>query len=125
MNDLTFFTNEAGQALGDRFNKIIKSNTKDFDVLVGYFRTSGFYQLYEALENVEKIRILVGINVDNETLILNNIVTDNGRMILSPKEVKKFTSESIKNEVEIFEFISQKIELTQEEKEKIKLEIKN
>ena len=75
MNDLTFFTNETGQTLGDRFNKIIKSNTKYFDVLVGYFRTSGFYQLYEALENVEKIRILVGINVDNETLILNDIAT--------------------------------------------------
>ena len=54
MNDLTFFTNETGQTLGDRFNKIIKSNTKYFDVLVGYFRTSGFYQLYEALEDVEK-----------------------------------------------------------------------
>lgn len=100
MTDLTFFTNENGQTLGDRFNKIIKSNTKYFDVLVGYFRTSGFYQLYEALENVEKIRILVGINVDNETLILNDVVSDNGRMILSPKEVKKFTNESIKNELE-------------------------
>ena len=41
MNDLTFFTNETGQTLGDRFNKIIKSNTKYFDVLVRYFRTSG------------------------------------------------------------------------------------
>lgn len=42
MNDLTFFfTNENGQTLEDRFNKIIKSNTKYFDVLVRYFRTSG------------------------------------------------------------------------------------
>ena len=43
MNDLTFFTNETGQTLGDRFNKIIKSNTKYFDVLVRYFRTSGLW----------------------------------------------------------------------------------
>lgn len=99
MNDLTFFTNENGQTLGDRFNKIIKSNTKYFDVLVGYFRTSGFYQLYEALENIEKIRILVGINVDEETLILNDMVT-NEKIYLSPKEIKKFTNESIKNELE-------------------------
>ena len=99
MNDLTFFTNETGQTLGDRFNKIIKSNTKYFDVLVGYFRTSGFYQLYEALEDVEKIRILVGINVDNETLILNNIAV-NDKMYISPKEIKKFTNESIKDELE-------------------------
>lgn len=99
MNDLTFFTNENGQTLGDRFNKIIKSNTKYFDVLVGYFKTSGFYQLYEALENVEKIRILVGINVDKETLILNDIAI-NDKMYISPKEIKKFTSESIKDELE-------------------------
>lgn len=38
-----FFTNENGQTLEDRFNKIIKSNTKYFDVLVGYFRTSGLW----------------------------------------------------------------------------------
>lgn len=99
MNDLTFFTNENGQTLKDRFNKIIKSNTQYFDVLVGYFRTSGFYQLYEALEDVEKIRILVGINVDEETLILNNIAADD-RMHFTPKEIRKFTNQSIKNELE-------------------------
>lgn len=35
MTDLTFFTNEQGQTLADRFNKIIKNNTQFFDVLVG------------------------------------------------------------------------------------------
>lgn len=99
MNDLTFFTNENGQTLGERFNKIIKNNTQYFDVLVGYFRTSGFYQLYEALEDVEKIRILVGINVDEETLILNNMAT-NDKMYFSPKEIKRFTNKSIKDELE-------------------------
>ena len=44
MTDLTFFTNEQGQTLADRFNKIIKNNTQFFDVLVGYFRASGFYE---------------------------------------------------------------------------------
>lgn len=73
MNDLTFFTNEEGKTLSDRFKKIISNNTKFFDVLVGYFRASGFYEIYEALENVEKIRILVGINVDEKTLIINDI----------------------------------------------------
>lgn len=99
MNDLTFFTNENGQTLGERFNKIIKNNTQYFDVLVGYFRTSGFYQLYEALEDVEKIRILVGINVDEETLILNNMAV-NDKMYFSPKEIKRFTNKSIKDELE-------------------------
>jgi superfamily II DNA or RNA helicase len=64
--DTKFFTNEQGHTLLDRFLKILK-DTKYFDVLVGYFRSNGFYQLYEAIENVEKTRILVGISTDNES----------------------------------------------------------
>ena len=54
--DLTFFTNEPERDLYSRFSKILKSNTQFFDVLVGYFRTSGFFKMYEAMESVEKIR---------------------------------------------------------------------
>ena len=61
--DLTFFTNEEGNTLLDRFKATLK-DTQLFDVLVGYFRASGFYQLYESLEPVEKVRILVGLSVD-------------------------------------------------------------
>lgn len=102
MTDLTFFTNENGQTLSDRFNKIIKNNTQFFDVLVGYFRASGFYELYEALENVEKVRILVGINVDEKVMRLNNIAMDSNsdKLYLAPKEIKKFTSDAIKKELE-------------------------
>lgn len=60
--DLKFFTNEPNRDLYGRFSAILKSNTKFFDVLVGYFRASGFFKLYEALEDVEKIRILVDLN---------------------------------------------------------------
>ena len=73
MTDLTFFTNEPNRTLVDRFNKILSNNTKSFDVLVGYFRTSGFYELYKSLENVEKIRVLVGLNVDRKTIELLNL----------------------------------------------------
>ncbi len=65
-NDLTFFTNEEGRALVDRFKSILK-DVRYFDILVGYFRTSGFYQLYESFETIEKIRILVGLNTDKKT----------------------------------------------------------
>ena len=61
--DKTFFTNEPGNTLLDRFKTTIKF-AKYFDVLVGYFRTSGFHRLYEELESVDKIRILVGLSVD-------------------------------------------------------------
>ena len=67
-NDLTFFTNEPERNLSDRFNKILKRDTRFFDVLVGYFRASGFYLLQDALNNVEKTRILIGINTDAQVL---------------------------------------------------------
>lgn len=64
--DLTFFTNEPERNLYDRFAKILNRNTQFFDVLVGYFRASGFYLLQDALEKVEKTRILIGINTDKQ-----------------------------------------------------------
>lgn len=66
-SDLTFFTNEDGQKLEDRFKRTLK-DVQYFDVLVGYFRTSGFYRLYQDLENIDKIRILVGLNADKKTV---------------------------------------------------------
>lgn len=65
-NDLTFFTNEPERNLYDRFAKILNKNTQFFDVLVGYFRASGFYLMQDALEKVEKTRILIGINTDKQ-----------------------------------------------------------
>ena len=65
-SDLTFFTNKDGQSLLDRFKATLK-DTQLFDVLVGYFRSSGFYQLYESIEPIEKTRILVGLGVDEES----------------------------------------------------------
>jgi len=47
--DLTFITNEPNRNLLDRFKVLIK-DTELFDVLVGYFFTSGFYALYKSLE---------------------------------------------------------------------------
>lgn len=65
-NDLTFFTNEPNATLLDRFLKTLK-DVNYFDILVGYFRSSGFFRLYESFENIEKTRILVGLNLDRST----------------------------------------------------------
>jgi len=67
--DLTFITNQKGETLLERFQKLIK-DTRYFDALVGYFFTSGFYALYELLENTEKIRILIGISTNKKTIDL-------------------------------------------------------
>ena len=63
-SDLTFIMNEAGRCLRDRFAILLGKDTRFFDCLVGYFFISGFYKLYPALENVEKIRILIGLQID-------------------------------------------------------------
>jgi len=65
--DNTFFTNDEGGTLLERFKQTLQ-HVDSFDVLVGYFRTSGFYALYKELEKVKKIRILNGIDVDRKTL---------------------------------------------------------
>lgn len=98
-NDLTFFTNEEGRTLLDRFNSILKTNTQYFDVLVGYFRTSGFYKLYEAMNDIEKIRILVGLNVDGKTLeTINQAKEEIVYRQFSYKEAKEAFSENVERE---------------------------
>lgn len=91
-NDLKFFTNEPERDLYSRFAAILKSNTQFFDILVGYFRTSGFFKLYPAMENVEKIRILVGLNVDRFTV----------KIIDRAKEEVQFTSITHREGLEAF-----------------------
>lgn len=99
-NDLTFFTNEPERNLYDRFNKVLKSNTKFYDMLVGYFRTSGFYLMYPTMKNVEKIRVLVGLNVDNSTVqIIEKSKEEQLTFNMSHKEVKGEFSEDLIDEL--------------------------
>src|SRR6266498_2077481 len=63
-SDLTFFTNEPGRCLRDRFHAMLTEHTRFFDCLVGYFYLSGFHQLCSALEKTEKIRILIGLKTN-------------------------------------------------------------
>ena len=100
-NDLTFFTNEPERNLYDRFKKILNKNTRFFDVLVGYFRASGFHLMQEALEKVEKTRILIGINTDKN--ILEMYEESQGNLVdisLSNKEAIEQYEENLKKEFE-------------------------
>lgn len=100
-NDLTFFTNEPERDLYSRFSTILKSNTRFFDILVGYFRTSGFFKMKDALEEVEKIRILVGLNVDRYTVRI--IDRANGELAFeapATKQAKASFSDAIEHEFE-------------------------
>ena len=99
--DLTFFTNEKGATLLDRFRVTLENNTKFFDILVGYFRTSGFFHLYKSLEKVEKIRILVGINVNRQTQeLLVKAKSAQLSLKLSHKETRDTFSDEVTKEME-------------------------
>lgn len=100
-NDLTFFTNEPERNLYDRFNKILQSNTQFYDMLVGYFRTSGFYLMYPSMKDVEKIRVLVGLNVDGKTVqIIEKAKEQQMSFEMSHKEVKSEFSEDVAEEMQ-------------------------
>lgn len=100
-NDLTFFTNEEGHTLYDRFNKILNNNVQFFDILVGYFRSSGFYKMYESMERVEKTRILVGLNLDKKSLeLIHEAKNINQIDFMSNADTKKHYSEEVNEEIE-------------------------
>ena len=65
--DTTFFTNEPNSTLVERF-KVLLKHSQFLDVIVGYFRISGFNLLKDDFEKIDKIRILNGINVDRGTI---------------------------------------------------------
>ncbi|SMN01107.1 FIG003033: Helicase domain protein [uncultured Candidatus Thioglobus sp.] len=64
-----FFTNQESNTLFSKLEGIFENNPSinNFDALVGYFRSSGYFKLRPLLENVANIRILVGIDVDGIT----------------------------------------------------------
>lgn len=100
--DLTFITNENGQSLKDRFNVLIK-DSRFFDVLSGYFYTSGFYTIYKSLENTEKVRILVGISTDKKAFDLFATAKEEVQLELadpSHKEAKEVFVKQVTSELE-------------------------
>lgn len=100
-NDLKFFTNEPERDLYCRFATILKSNTQFFDALVGYFCSSGFFKLYESLETVEKIRILVGLNVDKFTVkIIDRLTSEVKVAAVSVAEGKELIASEVEKEFE-------------------------
>lgn len=61
-----FFTNRDENTLINKFKGVFENNPtiSCFDAVVGYFRASGYFQIRPFLNQMSKIRILVGINAD-------------------------------------------------------------
>ena len=128
-----FFTNQENNSLLKKFEGVFANieSIRHFDALVGYFRASGYFKVRPFLDKIPKIRILVGINVDQ----LTKKYHDKGQLYIeNPEETKAdFLNETIKNiqeadydeatEKGILQFIddlvSGKIELRAHPKKKI------
>jgi len=128
-----FFTNQNNNSLLKKFEGVFTNidSIRHFDALVGYFRASGYFKVRAFLDKIPKIRILVGINVDQ----LIKKYHDKGQLYLeNPDETKAdFLDDTIKNiqeanydevtEKGILQFIddlvSGKIELRAHPKKKI------
>jgi HKD family nuclease len=109
--DLTFFTNDRNQTLLDRF-KATLADTRLFDVLVGYFRASGFYQLCDSLESIGKTRILVGLGIDDESY--RAVDAFRAQAVLdfeSHKNTKNLFQETLIKEIEDSEETDARLEL--------------
>ena len=69
MPDITFITNEGENTLERRLTELLK-NADALDILVGYFRASGFDRIarHFAPDSQIRVRALVGIGADAETV---------------------------------------------------------
>ena len=92
-----FFTNQDNNSLLKKFEGVFSNieSIRHFDALVGYFRTSGYFKVRAFLDKIPKIRILVGINVDQ----LIKKYHDKGQLYLdNPEETREnFLEDIIKN----------------------------
>jgi superfamily II DNA/RNA helicase len=61
-----FFTNRDGNTLMNEFEGILTNNpqVKNLDAVVGFLRASGYFSLRPFLDGINKVRILIGIDVD-------------------------------------------------------------
>jgi len=100
-NQITeFITNEKGNTLLERLNELV-SRTEKLDILVGYFYISGFYQIYRSLEEVEKVRILIGLNT--EIQVADAVQGNLKIQFESAKKIKDSISKKYIDEVAIAE----------------------
>lgn len=76
MNDSRIFTNAPDNTLLARFKSVLADDVQFLDVLVGYFRFSGFNQLYKSLDKTDTIRVLVGLNIDSQSYTFIDQIND-------------------------------------------------
>ena len=92
-----FFTNQHENSLLRKFEGVLANieNLRHFDAMVGYFKASGYFKVRPFLDKISKVRILVGISVDQ----LIKYYHDKGQQFLAnPEETQAyFVKEMVEN----------------------------
>lgn len=92
-----FFNNDNGNTLFDKLKGIATEMT-DFDrflAVVGFFRSSGYFKLRKELGDVDEIKILVGINIDNIFRKHNKALL----MLADEEKAKEIYNEEFKEDI--------------------------
>lgn len=94
-----FFTNKNGNTLMKEFEGILQhnQNIKNLDAVVGFLRASGYFSLRPFLDNINRVRILIGIDVDKYIAQAAN----QGRIFFgAEEEVRKECLRKIRRDIE-------------------------
>lgn len=94
-----FFTNRNGNTLMKEFEGVLQHNNhiKNLDAVVGFLRASGYFSLRPFLDNINKVRVLIGIDVDKYIAQAAN----QGRIFFgAEEEVKEECLRNIRKDIE-------------------------
>ena len=103
-----FFTNRNGNTLMKEFEGIILNNPqiKNLDAVVGFLRASGYFSLRPFLDGINKVRVLIGIDVDKYIAK----AAQQGRLFMgADEEVKEESLRLFRQDIEKSEY-SKKVE---------------
>ena len=103
-----FFTNRDGNTLMKEFEGILLNNpqVKNLDAVVGFLRASGYFSLRPFLDNINKVRVLIGIDVDKYIAK----AAKQGRLFMdAADEVKEESMKLFRQDIEISDY-SKKVE---------------
>lgn len=94
-----FFTNKGGNTLMKEFEGILQHNSqiKNLDAIVGFLRASGYFSLRPFLNNIDKVRVLIGINVDK---YIAQAVRQGKLFFGAEEEIKEDYLRKIKRDIE-------------------------
>ena len=94
-----FFTNRDGNTLMKQFEGFLQGNSHvtNLDAVVGFLRASGYFALRPLLDNINKVRVLIGIDVDK---YIARAAQHRELFIGAEEEVKEDALQQIKADIE-------------------------